>query len=121
VGENELKMIVDGEFQTYLLHKLKVLTLCFDTECDEFPEYGFLQELSNVKKLVVYNSSFKVIFCLQRPNNSEHLLQLKELRLESLGEMVSIGLENSWTESFLGNLEIFEVSSCSCLENLVSC
>ncbi|XP_027906841.1 uncharacterized protein LOC114166327 [Vigna unguiculata] len=121
VGKNELKMIVDGEFQTNLLHYLKVLGLCFDNECDEFPEYGFLQQLPNVKKLMVWSSSFKLIFCHQRPNNSELLLQLKELRLESLGELVSIGLENSWTEPFVRNLETFEVISCSTLENLVTC
>ncbi|KAG2380283.1 Disease resistance protein [Vigna angularis] len=121
VGENELKMIVDGKFQRNLLHKLKVLGLCFDIECDEFPEYGFLQQLPNVMKLEVSDSSFKVIFCLQRPNNSEILLQLKKLRLESLQELVSIGLENSWTEPFVRNLETFEVISCSNLKNLVPC
>ncbi|XP_047172082.1 uncharacterized protein LOC124840127 [Vigna umbellata] len=121
VGKNELKKIVDGEFQRNLLHKLKVLGLCFDIECDEFPEYGFLQQLPNVKKLVVWSSSFKVIFCHQRPNNNELLLQLNELRLESLGELVSVGLENSWTESFVRNLETFEVIRCSRLENLVTC
>ncbi|WVZ16374.1 hypothetical protein V8G54_009356 [Vigna mungo] len=121
VGKKELKKIVDGEFQRNLLHKLKVLGLCFDTECDEFPEYGFLHQLPNVKKLGVWSSSFKVIFYHQRPNNNELLLQLNELRLESLGELVSIGLENSWTESFVRNLETFEVIRCSSLENLVTC
>ena len=114
-------MIVAGEFQRNLLDKLKALTLYFHIECDEFPDYGFLQQLPNVKKLVVRSSSFKAIFCFQRPNNSEHLLQLKQLRLESLGERVSIGLQNSWTEPFVKNLETFEVISCSSLENLVSC
>ncbi|XP_027906929.1 uncharacterized protein LOC114166401 isoform X2 [Vigna unguiculata] len=121
VGENELKMIVDGELQKNLLSELKVLGLCFDIECDEFPEYGFLKQLPNVKKLMVWSSSFKLIFCNQRPNNSELLLQLKQLRLESLGELVSIGLENSWTEPFVRNLKTFEVISCSSLENLVTC
>ena len=98
---------------------LEVLTLCFYIECDEFPEYGFLQHLPNVKKLVVCSSSFKIIFCLQRPDDSEHLSQLKELRLESLEELVSVGLESSWIEPFVGNLETFEVISCSCLKYLV--
>ncbi|KAG2380647.1 Disease resistance protein [Vigna angularis] len=121
VGKNELKMIVDGEFQRNLLDKLKVLGLCFDIECDEFPDYGFLQQLPNVKKLVVCSSSFKGIFFDRRPNNCELLSQLKELRLESLEELVSIGLENSWTEAFVRKLETFEVISCSSLENLVAC
>ncbi|KAG2380649.1 Disease resistance protein [Vigna angularis] len=121
VGKDELKKIVDGEFHRNLLDKLKVLGLCFDIECDEFPGYRFLQQLPNVKKLVVCDSSFKVIFCDQRPNNSEFLSQLKELRLESLQELVWIGLENSWTEAFVRKLEIFEVISCSSLENLLTC
>jgi len=121
LGQNGVEMILGGEFQRNLLHSLKVLTLYFHIECDEFPEYGFLQQLPNVKKLVVYNSSFEVIFCLQQPDNNEHLLQMKELRLESLQELVSIGLENSWTESFVRNLETFEVVNCSSLENLVTC
>ncbi|XP_068477339.1 uncharacterized protein [Phaseolus vulgaris] len=113
-------MIVVGEFQRNLLDELKVVTLYFHIECDEFSDYGFLKQLPNVKKLVVCGNSVNVIFCLQRPDNSEHLLQLKELRLESLGQLVSIGLENSWTEPFVKNLEIFEVISCSRLKNLVS-
>ena len=121
MGENELKMIVVGEFQRNLLDKLKVVTLYSHIECDEFSDYGFLQHLPNVKKLVVCGNSVNVIFCHQRPDNSEHLLQLKELRLESLGELVSIGLENSWTLPFVKNLKIFEVISCSRLKNLVSC
>ncbi|XP_027906942.1 uncharacterized protein LOC114166408 [Vigna unguiculata] len=121
VDENELKMIEDGEFQRNLLSKLKVLGLCFDIECGEFPEYGFLQQLPNVKKLMVCSSSFKAIFCHQRPNNSELLLQLKELRLEFLAELVFIGLENSWTEPFIRNLETFEVICCCSLKHLVTC
>ncbi|KAG2380281.1 uncharacterized protein HKW66_Vig0170600 [Vigna angularis] len=121
VGEDELKMIANGKFQRNLLHKIKVLGLCFDIECDEFPQYGFLTPLPNVIKLVVCDSSFKVIFWDQRPNNSEFLLQLKELRMESLQELVSIGLENSWTEPFVRNLETFEVIKCSNLKNLITC
>jgi len=110
-------MILRGEFWRNLLHNSKVLTL-YNIERDEFPEYGFLQQLPNVKKLVVGNSSFEVIFCRQRPDNSEPLLQLKELRLESLGKLVSMGLENSWTEPFVENIETFEVISCYFLRNL---
>ena len=121
MGENELKMIVDGEFQKKNLDKLKALTVYFDIECDEFSDYGFLEQLPNVKKLVVCGSSFEVIFVRQRPDNSEHLLQLKELCLKSLAELVSIGLENSWTESFVKNVETFEVIGCSSLKSLIAC
>jgi len=77
----------------------------------------------NVEKLEVYAGSLKGIFCRQSSNNvdySELLLRLKELHLESLGELISIGLENSWTEPFVRNLEIFKVISCSSLKNLVA-
>jgi len=53
--------------------------------------------------------------------SSEHLSQLKELRLESLGELVSIGLESSWTDPFVRNVETFEVIRCSSLKSLVVC
>ncbi|KAK7382046.1 hypothetical protein VNO80_00704 [Phaseolus coccineus] len=101
VGENELKMTVDGEFQTNLLHKLKAFTLHFHVECDEFPDYGFLQQLPNIKKLVVCDFSFKVMFCCESSKNSGLLLQLKELHLESLGELVSIGIVKPRLESDL--------------------
>lgn len=48
------------------------------------------------------------------------LLQLKALHLESLEDLVSIGLDNSWIEPFLRNLETLEVMSCSGLRNLTS-
>ena len=116
LGENGVNMILRGEFQPNLLDNIKALTLCLGS--DLFG-YGILERFPNIEKLVVRDGSFKEIFCSESPNNVLH--QLKVLQLESLGELVSIGLDNFWTDSFVRNLETFEVISCSSLENLVAC
>ncbi|XP_047178795.1 probable disease resistance protein At4g14610, partial [Vigna umbellata] len=114
-------MILQGEFQRNFLNNLKFLTLC--SFSDAFG-YEILEQVPNIEKLVVRGGSLKEIFCYQIANNEDYsglLLRLKELRLESLEELVSIGLENSWTEPFVRNLETFEVIRCSSLKNLVTC
>ncbi|TKY63988.1 Disease resistance protein RPS2 [Spatholobus suberectus] len=122
LGQIGLKKSWPGEFQRNLLHTLKVLTLCSHIESDVFP-YEILQQVPNIEKLGVLYSSFKEIFCCQSPNmdHTGLLLQLKVLHLDSLGDLVSIGLENSWIEPFLRNLEIMQVISCLKLKNLVPC
>nr|KYP77132.1 putative disease resistance protein At4g27220 [Cajanus cajan] len=104
---NELKMISQGEFLGNLLPKLKVLALLFHIKSDEF-----VQHMPNVEKLEVHDGSFKEIFCLA---------ELKELRLKSLEEIVPIGLESSWIESFVKNIESFGVISCFSSTSLVPC
>ncbi|XP_022632111.1 uncharacterized protein LOC111240754 [Vigna radiata var. radiata] len=115
VGENGMKMILRGEFERKLLESLKALTLCFGSDV-----FGckILEEVPNIEKLVVCDGSFKEMFSCESGNNV--LQQLKVLRLEFLGELVSIGLENSWTDSFVRNLETFEVIRCWSLKNLVA-
>ncbi|KAH1240870.1 Disease resistance protein [Glycine max] len=110
LGEKGLEMIKRGEFQRNFLHKLQVLTLCFHIGSNVFP-YEILQLAPNIEKLVVCDGSFKEIFCFDSLNVDEAglLLQLKVLCLESLPELVSIGLENSWIQPLLGNLETLEV------------
>ncbi|KAH1240850.1 Disease resistance protein [Glycine max] len=100
LGEKGLEMIKRGEFQANFLHKL--------------------QPAPNIEKLVVCGGSFKEIFCFDSLNVDEAglLLQLKVLCLESLPELVSIGLENSWIQPLLGNLETLEVIGCSSLKDL---
>ncbi|XP_014633283.1 uncharacterized protein [Glycine max] len=101
LGEKGLEMIKRGEFQRNFLHKL--------------------QPAPNIEKLVVCDGSFKEIFCFDSLNVDEAglLLQLKVLCLDSLPELVSIGLENSWIQPLLGNLETLEVIGCSSLKDLV--
>ncbi|RDX76649.1 hypothetical protein CR513_43339, partial [Mucuna pruriens] len=122
LGENEMELILHGEFQGNLLHKLKVLTLCFHVECDVFP-YEILRQVPNIEKLVVCDGSFKEMFFLRSPNMDHTGLpsQLKALRLESLSQLVSIGFENSRIEPFLRHLDTLEVTKCSSLINLVPC
>ncbi|KAL2336070.1 hypothetical protein Fmac_010516 [Flemingia macrophylla] len=106
---NELKKILHEEFLENLLPEFKVFALLFQHKSDEF-----VQQVSDVEKLVVCDDSFKEIFC--RP-------ELKVLRWKSLRELVSVGSKNSWFESFLiGNIKSFEVISCfSSASSLVSC
>ena len=115
-------MIWNGQCRGNHLHKIKVLNLQgFNVESDELP-YGFLQKVPNIEKLLVNNSSFKEIFCSERPNfdYAGFLSQLKGLNLASLSELITIGFEHSWVEeSFLKNLKTLEVKSCSRLRNLV--
>ncbi|KAL5144127.1 putative disease resistance protein [Glycine soja] len=120
LGEKGLEMIKRGEFQRNFLHKLQVLTVGFHIGSDEFP-YEILKLAPNIEKLVVYDGSFKEIFCFDSLNVDEAglLLQLKVLCLDSLPELVSIGLQNSLIQPLLGNLETLEVIGCSSLKDLV--
>ncbi|KAK7389894.1 hypothetical protein VNO78_25190 [Psophocarpus tetragonolobus] len=106
LGENELKMILRGEFKANTLHKLKVLTLVFHMESTVF-----LHRVPSIEKLVVCDGSFKEISNFESSNVDEAglLSQLKVLCLDSLPEIVSIGLENPWIVPFLRNLETLEV------------
>ncbi|MED6158201.1 hypothetical protein PIB30_030586 [Stylosanthes scabra] len=121
LGEKELKMISLGRCQGTHLNKVKVLDLQSFSDLEELP-CGFLQKVPNIEELVVSNSSFKEIFCSEKPNfdHAGVLSQLKGLKLASLPELVTIGLEHSWLgESLLKNLETLEARSCSRLTNLV--
>jgi len=105
-------MILQGEFQPNLLDNIKALTLCLSSDvfrCE------ILEEVPNIEKLVVSDGSFKEMFCCESGNNV--LQQLKVLQLESLEELVSI----SWSDSFVRNLESFEVIKCGSLKSLVAC
>ncbi|KAK7382048.1 hypothetical protein VNO80_00707 [Phaseolus coccineus] len=119
--ENGVEMILRGEFQRNLLDNLKALTLYFGWDL-----YGYeiLKQVPNIEKLIVRDGSFKEMFGCKSPINVDYsalLLQLKVLHLESLKDMVSIGLENSWIETIVKNIETFEVISCSSLKSLVTC
>lgn len=118
LSEKELKIIS----QRNLLHKLKALYLvCFHVESDVFP-YAFLQQVPNIQKLVVSCSSFTEIFCFQRPDvvYAELLSHLKVLTLDLLTELVSIGLEHSWVEPLIKNLETLEITRCFRLRNIAA-
>jgi len=114
-------MILRGEFQRNLFHNLKFLII---QSLSVVLRHEILEQVPNIEKLVVCYGSLKEMFCCESPNNvnySDLLLKLKELRLENLGELVSIGLENSWTDTFVRNLETFTVIGCESLKGLVTC
>ncbi|XP_027907570.1 uncharacterized protein LOC114166893 isoform X2 [Vigna unguiculata] len=123
LGKNGVEMILRGKFQRKLLHNIQVLTL-FRCESEVFP-YKILKEVPNIEKLVLIDGTFMDIFKNQSPNNMDYseelVLQLKVLHLEFLRGSVSIGLENSWIEPFVRNLETLKVIGCGSLKNLVEC
>ncbi|KAL2336160.1 hypothetical protein Fmac_010606 [Flemingia macrophylla] len=120
LSANEMEMVWNGVFHGNLSHKLKVLNLLnFPVESNAFAN-EFLQQVPNIDKLEVSSCSFTVTFDCEMPNVGDSRLQSqpKVLSLESLPEINSNGLENTWIEPFLKNLETLDVSSCSCLRNL---
>ncbi|XLT07532.1 hypothetical protein HN51_053325, partial [Arachis hypogaea] len=94
-----------------------------ELESDELP-YTFLQKVSCINTLQVKNCSIKEIFCFERPSSdcAQFLPHLKELKLASLSELISIGFERSWIResSILRTLVTLEVKSCSGLTSLIS-
>ena len=117
-------MIWHGEFHAGLPHKLQALQLhCFHDASDTFP-YGLLQKVPNIGKLALSCSSFKEIFCSERPNMDcaeEILSHLKCLQLSSLSELISTGLEHSWMGPISESLEKLQIDQCHCLRNIVPC
>ncbi|QHN75652.1 uncharacterized protein DS421_19g637110 [Arachis hypogaea] len=84
-----------------------------ELESDELP-YTFLQKVSCINTLQVKNCSIKEIFCFERPSSdcAQFLPHLKELKLASLSELISIGFERSWIResSILRTLVTLEIS-----------
>ncbi|KAK7382042.1 hypothetical protein VNO80_00696 [Phaseolus coccineus] len=75
-----------------------------------------LQGLSKLKYF--YYCSLKSDIYTHLESHTMEQLELKVLHLESLKNLIFIGLENSWTDPFVKSLETFEVISCSNLERL---
>ncbi|XP_057741971.1 uncharacterized protein LOC130960563 [Arachis stenosperma] len=125
-GEREVKMIGHEERDGSHFSDINVYDMQgfnVELESDELP-YTFLQKVSCIKTLQVKNSSIKEIFCSKRPSLdcTQFLPHLKELKLASLSELISIGFECSWIResSILKTLVTLEVKSCSGLTSLVS-
>ncbi|XLT76164.1 hypothetical protein HN873_032438 [Arachis hypogaea] len=123
-GEREAKMIGHEECDGSHFGDTNVSDMQgfnVELESDELP---FLQKVSCIKTLQLKNSSIKEIFCSKRPSLdcTQFLPHLKELKLASLSELISIGFERSWIResSILKTLVTLEVKSCSGLTSLVS-
>ncbi|XP_054780230.1 uncharacterized protein LOC129287958 isoform X2 [Prosopis cineraria] len=123
--ENIAKM-EQRQFQANFLRRVKFLVLlCFHDDSGGFPcEFFKSKSIPNMEKLRVGCSNFKAIFTSHRPNVDQHtqtfFSQLKEIQLDSLPKLKSIGLEQSWVAPVLENLETLRMRNCPCLMNLVT-
>ncbi|TKY49668.1 disease resistance protein [Spatholobus suberectus] len=118
LGKEEAMMIELGKLHIDLQLWLVKLQ-SFKNESDVFP-FVFLSNVSvpqrqtSIEKIEVVDSAFEEIFPSQRPD-TEILSQPKELKLQNLPRLNSIGLEHSWMVPILENLETFYVWECMCL------
>jgi hypothetical protein len=75
----------------------------------------------SIENLEVVYSTFEEIFpskVSKYHRMSKLLSQFKGLKLQTLPQLKSIGLEPSWMEYFVGELETIFVKDCNCLTNL---
>ncbi|KAI4353829.1 hypothetical protein L6164_002754 [Bauhinia variegata] len=122
LNPKDTMMLSCGEFQGSL-HNIEWLTLqCFHNvnEGDTLP-CGFLNNVPNIKALQVFCSRFNMIFPAQRLELDDNriLTQIRELYLEMLPGLKSIGLEHSWIDPFCSNLQDLDVRLCNHLTTLV--
>ncbi|MED6149353.1 hypothetical protein PIB30_061507 [Stylosanthes scabra] len=121
--KEEIMMMLNGQFHVNGLSKLEALQLqCFHDDSDTFP-YELLQQLPSIEKLVVSCSSFKEIFCTERPSmdcvKEIVIPHIKWLELSTLSQLNSVGLEHSWMQHFSENLEKLQIDQCHCLSSIV--
>ena len=83
--------------------------------------YRFLQMVPNVEMLEVTYSTLEEMFSAERPDADYAgvLSHLKGLKLDSLFDLKSIGLEHSWIHPIPENLQTLQVKWCYHLKNLV--
>ncbi|KAJ7951081.1 Disease resistance protein family [Quillaja saponaria] len=122
LNKKETNMILHGQFEPNLLHKLKSLKFhCFLAESDCFP-FGFLQKVPNLEILSVSDCSFEELFpsaVLDVDFVGKHA-EFRRLELNSLRKLKCIVTGNSeFNLIFENNLKELEVLSCSSLNNLV--
>ncbi|KHN04619.1 hypothetical protein glysoja_021918 [Glycine soja] len=126
LGKEEAMMIEQGKLDIDLpkLNSLKLQGFQAK-QGDIFPFVFGLKvsvSLPTIEKLVLLDSSFKEIFPCEKPSNGidydKILSQLKRLKLLSLPELKSIGLEHSWISPFIQNLKTLLVRECHDLANL---
>ncbi|KAJ1392582.1 P-loop containing nucleoside triphosphate hydrolase [Sesbania bispinosa] len=123
LGKEEAMMIEQGKLHVDLYEPYSLKLQCFSDESDVFAfVYSSKVLLHSIEKLGVVHSSFKEIFPSRGPlvygKISRFLSELKGLKLQSLPQLESIGLDHSWMEYFTGNLETLFVSACDHLTNL---
>ncbi|KAI9078841.1 hypothetical protein K1719_039182 [Acacia pycnantha] len=128
LSENDITMFSHEQFDAPLFNSIRYLKLmCFHDQTTTFP-YRFFLKVRNIQKLLVGCSSFREIFpSMAQLKGSEFLIlqasgflsRLKELELNDLRELSSIGLEHSW-HTIPPALQSLRVLGCSNLIHLVS-
>ncbi|XP_028782835.1 uncharacterized protein LOC114738939 [Neltuma alba] len=123
---NDMMMLSHGYFPDNLLHKLKTLRLHFGDsyEAGATLPFKFFQKLPNLERLMVSNcNALDEVFPSQRPKDTDHIInilaQVRELELDSLPLLSSIGLDYSWVDSIVKNLRALRMMNCPRLTILV--
>ncbi|KAI9079939.1 hypothetical protein K1719_038185 [Acacia pycnantha] len=129
LSENDITMFSHEKFDLPLFNSIRYLKLmCFHGDQTTTFPYRFLLKVRNIEKLLVGCSSFREIFpSMAQLEGSEFLIfrasdflsRLKELELNDLRELASIGLEHSW-HTIPPVLQSLRVVGCSNLIHLVS-
>ncbi|XP_028759123.1 uncharacterized protein LOC114718040 [Neltuma alba] len=123
---NDMMMLSHGHFPDNLLHKLKTLQLHFGDsyEAGATLPFKFFQKVPNLESLMVSNcNALDEMFPSQRPKDIDHIInilaQVRELELDSLPLLSSIGLDYSWVDSIVKNLRALRMRNCPRLTTLV--
>ncbi|XP_034206980.1 disease resistance protein At4g27190-like [Prunus dulcis] len=94
--------------------------------CAHPQSFHFLENLHNLEELVVYNGPWKEIFVYEGTSSGEidvigrTLPHVKNLYLNTLEELMHLGIGNDNSESVFPNLEILKLYHCGRLKNLTS-
>ncbi|XP_028759120.1 uncharacterized protein LOC114718038 [Neltuma alba] len=122
----DMKMLSHGHFPDGLLHKLKFLELWFGDsyEAGATLPFKFFKKVPNLQRLVISNfTALDEIVPTQRPEDIDHIIntlaRVRELALDSLPLLSSIGLDNSWADPVAKNLILLQIVDCPQLTILV--
>ncbi|KAG4922379.1 hypothetical protein JHK86_051192 [Glycine max] len=125
LNEENIMLLSDARLPQDLLFKLTYLDLSFDNDGikkDTLP-FDFLQKVPSLEHLRVERCyGLKEIFPSQKLQvHDRSLPALKQLTLDDLGELESIGLEHPWVKPYSQKLQLLKLWWCPQLEKLVSC
>ncbi|KAI4334776.1 hypothetical protein L6164_013486 [Bauhinia variegata] len=123
LNHKDTNMILQGQVSRELFTNLNILKVSeFEHDEASFP-YWLLQNMPNLERLVVVQSSFKELFQDEKSaydeGQNEIATRLKQLTLCRLPELEHISKEGSGIDPVLEILEILFVLSCSSLKKLL--
>ncbi|KAL9315080.1 hypothetical protein ACSQ67_016081 [Phaseolus vulgaris] len=124
VNEEIITLLSHASFPQDILCKLNLLQLCFqdeDNKRDTFP-FHFLHKVPSLAHLQVSDCfGLMEIFPSQTLQFHERILaRFRELTLNNLPELDTIGLEHPWVKPYTKSLEFLMLNECPRLERLVS-